>query len=44
MLYTSGYSENAMIDHGQLGAAELLLAKPYRKVDPARMIRTLLAG
>jgi hypothetical protein len=44
ILYTSGYSEDAMIDHGQLGAGELLHAKPYRKVDPAGMIRTALAG
>ena len=44
VLYTSGYSENAMIDDGHLGAGELMLAKPYRKVDLARMIRTALAG
>jgi CheY-like chemotaxis protein len=43
VLYTSGYSENAMIEDGHLGGGELLLAKPYRKVDLARMIRTALA-
>ena len=42
--YTSGYSENAMIEDGHLGGGEFLLAKPYRKVDLARMIRAALAG
>jgi hypothetical protein len=41
---TSGYSENATIHDGDRGAGELLLAKPYRKVDLARMIRTVIAG
>jgi CheY-like chemotaxis protein len=44
ILYTSGYSENAMIHDGHLDAGVLLLAKPYRKVDLARMIRAALAG
>lgn len=44
VLYTSGDSENAMIDDRHLGAGELMLAKPYRKGDLARMIRTALAG
>lgn len=44
VLYTSGYSENAMLEDGRLGGGELLLAKPYRKVDLARMIRAALAG
>jgi len=44
VLYTSGYSENAMIDDGHVVAGELMLAKPYRKGDLARMIRTALAG
>ena len=44
VLYTSGYSENAMIDDRHLGAGELMLAKAYRKGDLARMIRTALAG
>jgi hypothetical protein len=43
-LYTSGYSENAMIHDGCLDAGVLLLAKPYRKVDLARMIRVALAA
>ena len=44
ILYTSGYSENAMIDDGHLEAGELLLAKPYRKGDLAKMIRAALAA
>jgi len=44
VLYTSGYSENAMIHDGHLDPGVLLLAKPYRKVDLARMIRVALAA
>jgi PAS domain S-box-containing protein len=44
VLYTSGYTENAMIHQGRLEAGVLLLAKPYRKSDLARMIRLALAG
>ena len=43
VLYTSGYSENAMVHDGHLDPGVLLLAKPYRKVDLARMIRAALA-
>jgi CheY-like chemotaxis protein len=43
VLYTSGYSENAMVQDGYLDPGVLLLAKPYRKVDLARMIRVALA-
>jgi PAS domain S-box-containing protein len=44
VLYTSGYTENAIIHHGRLDAGVLLLAKPYRKSDLAVMIRRALAG
>jgi PAS domain S-box-containing protein len=44
VLFTSGYTENAIIHHGRLDAGVLLLAKPYRKSDMAGMIRTALAG
>jgi CheY-like chemotaxis protein len=44
VLYTSGYSQDAMIHDGRLEAGVLLLAKPYRKVDLAKMIRTALAA
>jgi CheY-like chemotaxis protein len=41
-LFTSGYTENAVVHHGRLDAGVLLLAKPYRKAELARMIRTAL--
>jgi CheY-like chemotaxis protein len=44
VLYTSGYTKNAMIHHGHLDPEVLLLAKPYRKIDLAKMIRTALAA
>jgi hypothetical protein len=42
VLYTSGYTETALIHHGRLDAGVLLLAKPYLSSDLARMIRTAL--
>jgi PAS domain S-box-containing protein len=44
VLFTSGYTENAIIHHGRLDTGVLLLAKPYRKSDLARMFRKALAG
>jgi CheY-like chemotaxis protein len=41
-LFTSGYTENAIVHHGRLDFGVLLLAKPYRTSDLARMIRTAL--
>ena len=41
-LFTSGYTENAIIHHGRLDTGVLLLAKPYRRSDMARMIRLAL--
>ena len=43
VLFTSGYTENAIIHHGRLDTGVLLLAKPYRKSDMAGMIRKALA-
>jgi PAS domain S-box-containing protein len=43
-LYTSGYTENAIVHHGRLDPGVLLLAKPYRKSELAKMIRTALDG
>jgi PAS domain S-box-containing protein len=44
VLFTSGYTENAIIHHGRLDEGVLLLAKPYRKSDMAIMIRKALTG
>jgi PAS domain S-box-containing protein len=42
-LFTSGYTENAIVHHGRLDPGVLLLAKPYRKPELARMIRLALS-
>jgi PAS domain S-box-containing protein len=44
VLFTSGYTENAIIHHGRLASGVLLLTKPYRKSEMAVMIRSALAG
>jgi CheY-like chemotaxis protein len=44
ILYTSGYTENAIVHHGRLDAGVLLLPKPYVSSDLAQMIRTALAS
>jgi hypothetical protein len=42
ILYTSGYTGNAIVHHGRLDVGVLLLPKPYLSFDLARMIRTAL--
>ena len=42
VLFTSGYTENALLDHGRLAPGVLLLAKPYRKTELAHMLREAL--
>jgi PAS domain S-box-containing protein len=42
VLFTSGYTENAIVHHGRLDPGVLLLAKPYRKPQLAEMIRVAL--
>jgi PAS domain S-box-containing protein len=44
VLYTSGYTENAIFHHGRLDPGVTLLAKPYRKSDLARKIREAMAA
>ena len=44
VLYTSGYTETAIVHHGRLDEGVLLLTKPYRKPQLARMVRLALSG
>jgi CheY-like chemotaxis protein len=44
ILFTSGHSEDEVSHDGRLDDGVLLLAKPYRKSDLARMIRSVLAA
>jgi CheY-like chemotaxis protein len=42
VLFTSGYTDNAMMHHGRLDQGVLLLSKPYRMSQLARMVRVAL--
>ncbi|MND65657.1 Blue-light-activated protein [compost metagenome] len=42
VLFTSGYTENAIVHHGRLDPGVQLLSKPYRKRDLAERVRRLL--
>jgi CheY-like chemotaxis protein len=44
VLYTSGYTDNAVVHHGRLDEGVLLLTKPYRKPQLAKMVRQALGG
>jgi CheY-like chemotaxis protein len=42
VLFTSGYTDDTMIHHGRLDPGILLLSKPYRRSQLARMVRMAL--
>ncbi len=44
VLFTSGYTENASVHHGRLDQDVILLSKPYRKSELARMLRLVLGA
>lgn len=44
VLYTSGYTQNAIVHNGKLDDDALLLSKPYRKDALARKLRSVFAG
>ena len=44
VLYTSGYTQNAIVHNGKLDDDAMLLSKPYRRDELARKLRTILDG
>jgi hypothetical protein len=42
VLYTTGYTRNAIVHQGRLDAGVQLLNKPYTQQDLARKIREML--
>jgi CheY-like chemotaxis protein len=44
VLFTSGYTENAIFHHGRLDRDIILLPKPYRKSDLARVVRVAISS
>ena len=44
VLFTSGYTENAIVHHGRLDVGVALLNKPYRRGELAQRVRQVLDG
>ncbi len=44
VMFTSGYTQNAIVHHGRLDPDIILLPKPYRKSDLARLVRVALGS
>jgi CheY-like chemotaxis protein len=44
VLYTSGYTQNAIVHNGKLDDDALLLSKPYSREQLARKLREVFAG
>jgi signal transduction histidine kinase/CheY-like chemotaxis protein len=44
ILFTSGYTQNAIVHNGRLDDDAVLLSKPYRKDELARKLRSVFAG
>jgi hypothetical protein len=42
VLFTTGYTRNAIVHHGRLDAGVNLLTKPYTEQELARKIRDVL--
>jgi len=42
VLFTSGYTQNAVIHHGRLDDGVHLISKPYKRDQLARKLRALL--
>lgn len=42
VLFTSGYTENAIVHHGRLDAGVHLISKPYRLHELAAKLRKVL--
>jgi len=44
VLYVSGYTEDAVLQHGVQNAATMFLSKPFALSALARKVREILAG
>jgi CheY-like chemotaxis protein len=44
VLFTSGYTENAIVHHGRLDPGVELLSKPYTRLELATKVRLVLQG